>query len=457
MRIPAQDARIEISGRYIKNQQFHNLSLPQQTNTLGVHNSIGVSPVLDQHEISRNLEYANSIRGLWITGTMTVPSTGWPRSGSSELIQGDNTLRKAFGSVIDGTSGDMASLQRNIRIVDASERYYDSFVPDPLEMWRATGYEPIRVGSGSSQVLTDGAYLLKITAYTTKSAPVGVHDLYDISFGNVYGGTKYLNDTWLHQFPFSSRFASLQRRVRKNAYVVGYDFNTLLTTVTVGELSSSGYPQIDSAAPIDVNFNMITGHRRSSTSTAGTPYSLVGNDNWRSIGSNPANQVLFGIGDNYLGMHRPVSRDPIGTFVSLPLTIVEKPRGYKYGLINANPHPTSAVFRATHYGHLRDMLEQRQYSAITLVNIPEKAQILPTSSTKSAQAKKPTRPRIESPTKFPVEIKFRTPVHENPTLLGSSKDPMSTQSCNLSIYATSSLPYFDDEIVRNRTYPSGTI
>jgi len=457
--LPPQITSLVIKGRYVKDGEKYHTSLPQTLNTPAVHESLHyLNPVLDQHEVASINEYTGSVRSSWITGSMTVPRTGWPRSGSSELIEGDNTIRKVFGSVIDGTAGDMASLQRNIRIVDAAERYYDSFVPDPVEMWRATGYTPILVGSGTSQSLKDGLYLLKITPFSTNGSGGG--STYEIFFGNATGGTKYINDSWLHKYPFSSEFAGLQRRQRKLTYSIVYELDRGLVNQDIGFLTSSGYTDVLSYFSYPQrNSNVLSGIRRTSLDTSSTAYaSIVGG--LKQLPAEVSNRILFGIGDGPYGIHLPAERTRfMATLanVTLPLVTLQKPVGFKYGLINANPMPTSAVFRATHYGHLRDMLEQRQYAAITLESIQEKSQIFPATNSKSARIKKATRPKTESPTKFPIEIKFRTPVHENPTLLGSSKDPMSTQSCNLSIYATSSLPYFDDEVVRNRTYPSGTI
>jgi hypothetical protein len=38
-------------------------------------------------------------------------------------------------------------------------------------------------------------------------------------------------------------------------------------------------------------------------------------------------------------------------------------RGWRYGILNGSPTSTKSVFRRGKYGQLRDMLEQRKYSA----------------------------------------------------------------------------------------------
>ena len=84
---------------------------------------------------------------------------------------------------------------------------------------------------------------------------------------------------------------------------------------------------------------------------------------------------------------------------------------YRYGISNIAQESTTSVFNSSHFGHARDTLEQRKDS--TFVG-----------------------------TKPPVACSFFS---------GSQRvDPTITNSQNLSSFATSSLPYFDDGIARNR-------
>jgi hypothetical protein len=84
---------------------------------------------------------------------------------------------------------------------------------------------------------------------------------------------------------------------------------------------------------------------------------------------------------------------------------------YRYGISNINLESTKSVFNSSHFGHARDALEQRKDTAFAGV-------------------------------KPPVTCKF---------LSGSQRiDPSLTHAQNISSFATSSLPYFDDGIARNR-------
>ena len=83
----------------------------------------------------------------------------------------------------------------------------------------------------------------------------------------------------------------------------------------------------------------------------------------------------------------------------------------RYGISNVNPEFTAAQWRADKFGQLRDTLEQRFYTAFP-------------------------------GTLSPITVKFS----------GSfGVMPDDTHSQNLSIFATSSLPYFDDGEARNRS------
>lgn len=85
---------------------------------------------------------------------------------------------------------------------------------------------------------------------------------------------------------------------------------------------------------------------------------------------------------------------------------------YRYGISNINQETSSFVFLPGHFGFARDVLEQRKDTAFA-GSIP------------------------------PITCKF---------ISGSlSVDPSSTHSQNVSTFATSSLPYFDDGTARNRS------
>jgi hypothetical protein len=127
------------------------------------------------------------------------------------------------------------------------------------------------------------------------------------------------------------------------------------------------------------------------------------------VGYSFTNVYDTGGGDRtYVGIHREKAADVLLT--AEPNYELELGT-YRYGISNLLPEFSSTRWRPDHYGHLRDMLEPRQHSA-TFDGIK------------------------------PVKIRF---------VSGSTNvDPMLTYSQNLSTFATSSMPFFDDDIARNR-------
>jgi hypothetical protein len=127
------------------------------------------------------------------------------------------------------------------------------------------------------------------------------------------------------------------------------------------------------------------------------------------VGYSFTNVYDTGGGDRtYVGIHREKAADVLLT--AEPNYELELGT-YRYGISNLLPEFSSTRWHPDHYGHLRDMLEPRQHSA-TFDGIK------------------------------PVKIRF---------VSGSTNvDPMLTYSQNLSTFATSSMPFFDDDIARNR-------
>jgi hypothetical protein len=95
-------------------------------------------------------------------------------------------------------------------------------------------------------------------------------------------------------------------------------------------------------------------------------------------------------------------------------------RGWRHGMISAFPLKTSAVFSRTHFGHMRDMFEQRlDTKFFSTARVPSGEVLL-----------------------GPVQVRFLDRD-------GKNTDPYKTLSSNMSSEVTSSLPYFDG-VARNR-------
>jgi hypothetical protein len=136
-------------------------------------------------------------------------------------------------------------------------------------------------------------------------------------------------------------------------------------------------------------------------------------------------------------------------------------RGWRYGLIDGNPHYTSAVFRRDRFGQFRDMLEQRINSTTILdaknspINylgdVETPAMPLPPDVVSFLGTNEFGETLKEGTIFRPVTVSFvKQSISPENKLIYPSVLPTNTWSSNLSMYATSSLPYFDD-IGRNRS------
>ena len=104
-----------------------------------------------------------------------------------------------------------------------------------------------------------------------------------------------------------------------------------------------------------------------------------------------------------------------------------KPSGWKYGVMCPTPIEPSAKFRSDKFGQFRDMLEQRLDAV--LFNVGD---------------------GTIQPGSYPAVNTFREPAWKDPTTWIPAAT-VDTHCSNLSLYSTSSLPYFDDMA----TYPDG--
>lgn len=129
---------------------------------------------------------------------------------------------------------------------------------------------------------------------------------------------------------------------------------------------------------------------------------------------------------------------------------------YAYGVRDIESVTSTAVFRSNSYGQFRDMLEQRHYGRFYKQrDFTPRFASSPGFQGRNMIASNDFK-QSTFITKGPIEIKF---VEENSST--QVADPQFTNSSNLSPYATSSLPFFDDLTTypsgSNRTYTSDTL
>ena len=136
---------------------------------------------------------------------------------------------------------------------------------------------------------------------------------------------------------------------------------------------------------------------------------------------------LYGFGTGISGSLK--GSNPAGNAL---YAVTERPRGYKYGIMSVVPTGRTAVYRAGQFGQYADKLEQGLDTRYLL----------------------PGNILSEGP------IRIRFVARENDTTFKILNDNTivanTVQSSNISTTATSSLPYFDDLIARNRGVVTST-
>jgi len=344
--IAPKPCKVTFHGSLISNFKEYLPSLNQDLSSNSVHEIIGAEPQLDQFQIEPISSYYGSYLDEIVTGSMTTPALG----GIIFTTRDQDNSRRVISHVSLGQAGTTGSLQRFVKISDASERAYDSCLPDIF-----TFISQSNIG------------------LTGSIAKVGQNTFNDSL--NEY--TKFLPQ----QFPFKddpTRFFEPEgglQSIDSNSTIATDQvlaYRNLSDAATGGGLGA-GYAS--DARMRDLVFR--TGWKVSKR--------LAGND---GLAHRMQNQTSAGVSQ------RPFSS---GTF--------------RYGISSVEPEFTSSRWRYDHYGYFRDMLEPRR-NIVTYDGLKT------------------------------VKISFMS---------GSTKvDSMLTHTQNLSTFATSSMPYFDDGVARNR-------
>ena len=230
-------------------------------------------------------------------------------------------------SIIAGQAGTTGSLLRGVSLLDSSERFYDSVVPDIFSIFTTDGATiPIDTGGSNKAILAFG----------------------ETPFAAADSNSK--NDKWFRSFPFESRYANVPRMLD----------SPTKTSPTATDSAGS-----------------IPGHAGQLVAVVFTDFPTSvggGNGYWcdsnLSVGNESAKQrakIIYGIGQGISGSVLPTRTDH-STYSPPNSELVAPPvyRGFKYGLLNAVPQFTKAIFRYDRYGQFRDMLEQRLFAKFAM-------------------------------------------------------------------------------------------
>lgn len=124
--IGAKPCKVTLIGSMISNQKEAPSSLNQNLSSNSVHEIIGAEPVLDQFQIEPISSYHGSYLDEIVTGSMATPSAN---TTLFTIFDQDNS-RRIISRVSLGQAGTTGSLQRFVKMIDQTERTYDSCLPD---------------------------------------------------------------------------------------------------------------------------------------------------------------------------------------------------------------------------------------------------------------------------------------------------------------------------------------
>ena len=378
IKIPAgTNIKISLYGSYIREEKRTTNNFNQLLNTHTIHESIGAESVSDSFDV----EYATSLTGSFADDIMSGSSNATTTYEGYDHVTGETIklARRVGGRASEGTQGETGALKMNNRLVDISERDYDSIMPD---FGKIAIIDDSLFGETQNNALDNGT----------------------LSFGTA---TVASASHWLYSFPFESRYAGIGRThtitktsgERQSRYKL--EFRDAIAGTSIIDFSNTG--------------TLLTGSigfapRNSEDSLAGSNQGSINQD----VSEKDIIRLLFGAGDMSRGRYFSIGADSAGNRIGVNLqnsggTI--NLGGFKYGVSNSSPAYSSAVYRRDSFGQLRDLLEPRCFMAYMQ----------------------------DSKVSFPVSQRFfsRTgqPLNEQARV--------NTTCSNLSQNATSSLPFFD--------------
>jgi hypothetical protein len=407
--------KLTLWGSLVKEaKEFHD-TLNSAITTEAVHEMIGSETILDQLDLFDKEEFIGTYIDDFVSGTMdilsddsSIDSTNTPSNArgkwySSANLNSNNKFFDFKSRISEKQKAlyELASFSRNIQI-SSQERYYDSIPPAIDDILIQTSHRL-------------HAYPL-FDEKTNKICTLAHFDQWGSSISNL---------TWTRSYPFEPAYSTCIRKMIDKFRSRNYYFNG----------SVGGY----FGQPLNFDNNFVIYQTVNST----TSKLVLDKDGSEVTGmkNEDALKYLYGIGDeNQCYEYNTV----LFGATNRPSTLVSNVsasyghagvllRGWKYGLINANPQYTKTHWKRDHFGYLRDMLEQRHDSKFYFPNGLSQGGVIGQSYIDNS----------------PVAIKFVN-------VSGTIVRPEETYSSNLSFEATSSLPYFDG-FVRNRESPLRTI
>lgn len=443
-------------GSLLREESAYHDTLNSNLSSNAVHEYIhDDNPVLDQYDIHTRLEFSGTYIDDWMTGTLAsnvfqedlqaLQIFGGLRKRRLSLVQrffdndrnltGSNNADFDFQTEAKDAVNNLiftstfAGLKqpgffRNVPIISEEERYYDTLLPNAVELLNFNGATlyPREIPEFSNFPVVIGFYFIgqDTDNYQSDQAilPLGI----------------FPDTSWDYIFPFESKYSNFNRSTDPfflesplTATSLVFFDNTVKTTISIARFSNylnAGIEEDYKDYTQGGEGGFIYFYKR-----RGLDNFPLGDIVAEEYSKNDIALALYGRGDGMFGEAK--IRADIFSDNSISATNYYKRvepvicRGFKYGIYNAIKEKSKCIFRRDHYGHVRDMLEQRKYCKFYNDANGEVSE-------------------------SPIGIRF---VNENDEQI----DGLQTFSSNLSLEATSSLPYFDGEVKNRGDLPSTSL
>ena len=428
-------------GTMLRDNKPVDFELNQPLTSDAIHEDVrdDISPYgegrcLDQFDVDPESSFRGGYLDNIFLGALRkdIHSSSLPPMPAYTTNDPTNISRRVVGSVVDGQAGITGSLERFVRLSSTNEVLYDSTVPNLVDIVTKGSAGQIPDSTPPAPRIGDLGLALKLNEQVfTGASTQNILAIYAnpaqaaLPPGSGSGTSPVTED--FARWAMSTAFEYIGDERRKGGVEVG-----LSRSPTVQGIVKDPTGGTDS---IDIVRFYTDGYPYASGESVITSI-YVGDANTSAVFKNTLSlggaelilKSMFGTGDLY--------GQPIDTTKLLPgghgsNTIVYASgsciglRGFKYGLINAVPTAPSAVFRYDTFGQFRDMLEPipciREYSQMHRVPGGWRlGDMVLTADSATVQV-----------------VYVSRGGHRN-------VNPEITNCQNISTYATSSVPYFDN-------------
>jgi hypothetical protein len=432
MKILKGEASLTLFGSIVKENTEVLPDLDQNLTSDAVHHAIREMGPYDQFQLASSHDLRGTYIDRHITGSMNSSRNIVGSQGVSDLFsEGPSSNRKlpgfpsglipvksihhrvdVLGARVSVSSS--GSLFRGVRLVNLPERFYDTLMPDFIDYARRCP------GFGVS---------------LRNTAPVAGGSSTNLS-GSFSRGLIYAdNATWEEKWGYSVKCSANPGSPADNApRLVHADVDGIIKRTRA--LPYEGDPQrfpSQGKVHAGVKYSDLSGGKyyvfANTSDDEYLVHDLLFSNGW-FFQWFQQNQVAAS-GAGLIQGQKTYSRSSLQNASATPVSgSATAARGHRYGILSTRPLVSSAVFRHDKYGQFRDMLEQRLDSRFW----------------SSQDVRGNTK---EASVSDAIVTAYFVDQADGITLVS----PSATDSSNLSLYATSSIPYIDGV---SRNAPTGS-